>query len=146
MYKLEEYLVNDFISCLLESPFSTFGDLKITREFDYKQGRVDIIALAENEIIIAFEAKLKKWREALHQAYRNTCFANYSFIVVPEETAKKASIYYAEFSRRSVGICYISNNHVVIEHDAKEVNPFQIWISEKAKEITLREDTLETIH
>src|SRR2546427_5324293 len=39
---------------------------------------------------ISFEAKLKDWRYALDQAYRNTCFAHKSYVVVPEATALTA--------------------------------------------------------
>ena len=38
-------------------------------------------------ILMAFEAKLKDWRYGLDQAYRNTCFAHKSYVVVPEATA-----------------------------------------------------------
>jgi hypothetical protein len=46
-------------------------------EFDYSRGRTDVVALRDGEHVIAFEAKLKDWRTALHQAYRNTCFAHH---------------------------------------------------------------------
>jgi hypothetical protein len=141
MYATEEYLVNDFVSSISNSPFTEGGPLKIAKEFDYRNGRTDIVVLNGDGQIIAFEAKLSRWRDALHQAYKNTCFANYSYIVVPEEIAKKASKFAAEFSRRSVGICYITNNRIVIEQSAEENIPIQKHITEKAKTFAVREST-----
>ena len=132
MYHLEEDLVNEFIEYL---PFSTFamnGQLNYSTEFNYLRGRTDIIILSQENEIIAIEAKLKKWRDALHQAYRNTCFAHYSYILVPENVAKVAEKYLPEFSKRSVGLCFISNNEIFVSLEAKPNQPLQQWLYEKA--------------
>ncbi len=133
MYNQEEILVNEFISQLPKSTFSKTGTLRVAREFDFTRGRADIILLTEEDEVIAFEAKLEKWREALHQAYRNTCFAHYSYVILPENVAKKAIQYEMEFSNRSVGICYLSNGQIIVAREANRADPFQEWLINKAK-------------
>jgi hypothetical protein len=132
MYSREEILVQDFLKCLPVSPFSKEGPIKFVTEFDYRRGRTDVIALNSDGEIIAFEAKLERWREALHQAYRNTCFAHYSYVILPEDTAKLAHKYYKEFSKRSVGLCYLSSGELIIAHRANRTDPFQEWLSYQA--------------
>lgn len=134
MYNLEKELVQEFMFCLPYSSFSVLGPLKLAKEFNYNRGRVDVIALTGSKDIIAFEVKLKKWRSALHQAYRNTCFANYSYVIVPENIAKRALMYSPEFDDRAVGLCYISDGNLVIAHEAARSEPIQPWLSIQATE------------
>lgn len=134
LYSLEKDLVLDFISCLSSSSFSSQGPLKFAKEFNYNRGKVDVIALTVENEIIAFEAKLDKWRDALHQAYRNTCFANYSYVIVPEKTAKRAMKHYTEFNNRAVGLCYISEGELIIAQKAARSEPLQPWLTNKATE------------
>jgi hypothetical protein len=82
--------------------------------------------------VIAFEAKLIKWREALQQAYRNTCFAHRSYVVLPKDTAMLAHRYSAEFSLRGIGICYIWQEGVIVLQEAGETEPLQPWLSRQA--------------
>jgi len=46
-----------------------------------------MLAKREANTLIAVEAKLKDWKYALHQAYRNTCFARQSFVLLPKAVA-----------------------------------------------------------
>ena len=47
-------------------------DVRITPEFFYSRGRSDVFAVAEDDSLIVFEAKLTAWKLALHQdAYRH---------------------------------------------------------------------------
>lgn len=133
-YSLERDLVHDFIECLSSSSFSAQGPLKLAKEFNYNRGKVDVIALTTKNEIIAFEAKLDKWRDALHQAYRNTCFANYSYVIVPEKTAKRAMKHFKEFDNRAVGLCYISEGELIIAQKAARSEPLQPWLTNKATE------------
>lgn len=132
MYKLEKLLVDEFINYVLKTPFQKWGVLEISTEFNYIRGRADIIGLAKSGEILAFEAKLINWREALHQAYRNTCFAHYSFILIPENVAYQATKYLSDFRERSVGICYFSNQELHIPLAPPKNTPLQNWLSIKA--------------
>lgn len=140
MYCLEYDLVKDFLHKLPSSPFAANGKINYSTEFDYSRGRTDIIMLDHNNVLFAFEAKLLGWRKALDQAYRNTCFAHYSYILVPENVAKLAGKYYVEFFKRSVGICFISDNRIVISLEAEQNMPLQEYLYERAKQSILDGD------
>ena len=132
-YTLEQNLVEDFVRCIPSSPFSEFGAFTLSREFEYQRGRTDIILLTYENEVIAFEAKLRKWREALYQAYRNTCFAQYSYVVLNEGTAKNAIKHYDEFVERNIGICYIHDNEIKIIQKANRIKPLQYWLYDRAR-------------
>lgn len=136
-YTAEKHLVDDFVKFLPFSTFAEFGPLKVATEFEYRRGRTDVVAMTPNNEIIAFEAKLEKWREALDQAYRNTCFANFSYVVLPENVAFRATKYYQEFIMRFVGICYLNAGKVVIAQEAIKTDPLQIWLYKQAKRTIL---------
>jgi hypothetical protein len=131
-YFSEKELVNEFISCLSYQAFSTFGLLDYSTEFNYQRGKTDIIAKTEKNDIIAFEAKLNKWREALYQAYRNTCFSHYSYVLLPASVVKNALVFSSEFELRSIGICWVDNSIIHIAQDAKRNYPLQQWLSSRA--------------
>ena len=105
------------------------GATGIVREFTYETGRTDVVTVSSNGDVLAFEAKLTKWRDALHQAYRNTRFAHQSFVVVPTEIATRASRFAAEFERRGVGLCAVQDGRIVIVHAAARTEPLQPWLS-----------------
>lgn len=130
-YSLERDLVNDFCTCLVDSG-SPWGSLSTSREFSYGRGRADVIASNQSGIVIAFEAKLYRWREALQQAYRNKCFANQSYVLLPEYEASSTMRYSYEFSRRSVGLCTIFRQKIIVFLDVEVEKPLQPWLHEKA--------------
>jgi len=78
---------------------------------------------------MTFEAKLKDWRRALHQAYRNTAFATTSYVLLPKEVAECAINFEEEFISRSVGLCYIDGQEVVIAIHAQLNEPVQPWLT-----------------
>ncbi len=106
--------------------------MKLTTEFLPVRWRTDIVALRSNGELLAFEAKLKRWRYALHQAYRNTSFVDRSYMLLPEQVALYAMRFTHEISRHSVGLCYISNGQIVIAHEAPYQRPVQPWLSREA--------------
>ncbi len=125
---------------LPDSPFAESGPLKVATEFFYSRGRTDVIAMNTDNEVIAFEAKLNKWRDALDQAYRNRCYAHYSYILLPEDTAHKAIKHNEEFDLRSVGICYISDGKVIVAQEATRTEPLQNWLFARAVEAIESED------
>lgn len=112
---------------------SPWGSVSIKSEFFYQRGKTDVVAVDQTGSVIAFEAKLTKWRDALQQAYRNTCFAHLSYVVLPRKTALIAYRHANAFSRRRVGICYVDESEVVILQDTAEEPPLQPWLSARAK-------------
>ena len=78
MYSLEAHLVNDFKNHI-KDPQNLFSISDFASEFDYRNGRVDIIGQSGRGYLLSFEAKLYDWKKALNQAYRNTSFSHYSY-------------------------------------------------------------------
>ena len=131
MFESEEVLTQAFNTALMEE-HSPFFPESIAREFYYTEGRTDVILSDRLGNLFAFEMKLDKWKQALHQAYRNTSFAHYSYIVVPSRTACRAVKNIHEFLRRGVGLCSVDNNRIRIEIDAKWAEPLRPWLTESA--------------
>jgi hypothetical protein len=127
-FDTEQMLVNNFVD-LLESRSTPFGDVSFACEFDYSRGRTDVVALRDGGHVIAFEAKLRDWRTALHQAYRNTCFAHQSFVLLPKVAALNALNCRAEFEMRRVGLCCLDGAHLVVLHDSPSTPPIEPWLA-----------------
>lgn len=131
MFLDEKAMVFRFIE-ILEQATTPWGELQIGTEFFYQRGRTDLIAVSEEGDVIAFEAKLKKWKIALQQAYRNKCFADISYVLLPKDEVRIASQYLDEFERREVGLCSISDDEVNILFPAKRTKPLQPWLRHRA--------------
>jgi hypothetical protein len=132
-YALEEDLVSYFARCLRRQQTPWGNGLRLVFEFDYSTGRPDVIALRSNGEVLAFEAKLYRWREALHQAYRNRCFANRSYVVLPGAMASYAAQYEHEFRRRRVGLCSVSaKGGIEVLLETELLTPLQPWLTMRA--------------
>ncbi len=129
----EKMLVESFVSRLSDGD-SPWGTVRVATEFFYQRGRTDIVAHTEDDSVIAVEAKLKDWRYALHQAFRNRCFAHRSYVLLPKETALRAFRFDGEFDRRQVGICYLETTGIVVLKSASDLAPIQPWLSLRAKQ------------
>ncbi len=128
----ERTLVESFVS-RCGGDRSPWGRVRVATEFDYQRGRTDVIAFTEDESLIAVEAKLRDWRTALHQAFRNRCFAHRSYVLLPKDTAMRAHCFVGEFVRRQVGICYLEDANIVVLHSSAECDPVEPWLSRRAK-------------
>src|SRR5258706_5559089 len=128
MFKLESHLVQETAERLRQAE-NPFAELAIAFEFNYASGRVDIIAASPDGDLITFEAKLTRWRQALNQAYRNSAFAHFSYVLLPEMEAKKALKNIHEFERRGVGLCSFGSSSMRIEIQAIRKNPIQPWLT-----------------
>lgn len=129
-HRTEREFVDSFLADLRFS--DEWPTLRFVIEFNFDRGRPDVIAVDESGVLFAFEAKLTRWRDALHQAHRNRCFANATYVVVPEATARLAARYEAEFRRRKVGLCYPDKGILVQLIDAPPLEPWQPWLHERA--------------
>jgi hypothetical protein len=117
----------------LRSGKTPWGKVKTATEFDYQRGRTDVVAVSSCGAVVSFEAKLTKWKAAMHQAFRNTSFSHESFIVVPESVVARAIAHLEEFDRRNVGICFLKQGVLVVAHHARSVDPIQPWLTTKAR-------------
>jgi hypothetical protein len=134
----EEALVNAFLAQLSgpgnDHPFRCQS--AVTREIFYDRGKTDIVLVTNSGEVLAVEAKLARWRSALVQAYRNTCYAHRSFVLLPWGAAQQASRYDREFERRGVGLCAVhQNGDVVILRPAETRDPIEPWLSDRARSI-----------
>jgi len=127
-YNKEYELVKDFVE-VLSGAESTWGQVRLFEEFNYQRGRTDVVVVTAAGAIIAFEAKLFKWRAGVRQAYRNTCFAHYSYLVLPEENAGVAASAIGLFADYSVGLCIASQGKLEIVIPSPRHEPIQPWIS-----------------
>jgi hypothetical protein len=101
---------------------------------------VDVVALAgRGSCLIAFEAKLKEWRYALHQAYRNRCLAHMSYVVLPKTTAIVAQRYETEFKLRNVGLCCCEAGSIDLIFSPKSEPPLEPWLLQEATAATRRQ-------
>lgn len=136
-YRTEASRVRDLLD-LLHCGHSPWGPLKTATEFDFQSGRTDVIALSETGVVLAFEAKLKRWKEALHQAYRNTCFSTVSYVVLPESVALRAQSFIEDFDLRGVGICCVTRGELVVLHAPRSTTPVLPWLTERAIETAMK--------
>jgi hypothetical protein len=130
----ERDLVNAFVEFISQND-EVFGIESFALEFDYRRGRTDVVALSEEGHVIAFEAKLRDWREALHQAYRNTCFAAESYILMPPEAAHRAAAHVNDFVDRGIGICTIAKGAIrIIQPAPRRPDVLEPWLERRAVE------------
>ncbi|MEA2163769.1 MAG: hypothetical protein QOK37_1896 [Thermoanaerobaculia bacterium] len=130
-YDSERELVDEFTRALSDD-IGLWGSVAFAQEFYYVRGRTDVVALTADGAVLAFEAKLLNWKGALHQAYRNTCFAHESYVVLPCNVARRAISSDAEFTRRGVGLCTLEGGLLKIIHPARKTRPLQNWLSQRA--------------
>jgi hypothetical protein len=128
-YACEADLVAHFVEHLAADP--RWSAAKVGREFFYARGRTDVVLLIAGELV-AVEAKLERWRDALQQAYRNRCFAHRTYVVLPSSTALRAHRYEHEFRRRGVGLLVVSDDGIVEFLDSDAQEPLQAWLSDAA--------------
>ncbi len=137
-YASETAFISTFVKALMGRP----GPLSATcyiREFDNgTSSRPDIVAVSETGEVIAIEAKLTRWRDAMQQAYRNAFFADRSYVLLPPAAAARAATSIDEFTLRGVGICTLVDGVVTVVADAPLLQPYNIFRREMARERALK--------
>lgn len=136
VYSLEADLMRDFQQHLV-APNSPFKIGSFAQEFYYMNGRVDVVAVDSTDRLLAFEGKLSRWRHALNQAYRNSAFADWSYVVLPIKTAETAIYSEYEFSRRGVGLVAVSAEGIKILLTPQPGKKLQPWISDRALDFAI---------
>jgi hypothetical protein len=132
-----EKLLVDRLLSLLQSQATFCGPVHVTPEFFYSRGRTDVVAVDQDATLFAFEAKLTDWKTALHQAYRNTCFAHSSYVVLPKKTALAAVKFVGEFEKRGVGLCYVDESALVVLRTSSHTEPIEPWLAYDAVSLAL---------
>lgn len=134
-FATEVALVQAFLSGLRVRT-CPWGATRAAMEFHHASGRADVVALTGHDELLAFEAKLSRWREALHQAFRNTFFAHRSYVILPARTAAIAARHAEDFARRRVGLCSVADGVVHVILPAPSIPcPVQPWLAAQAADI-----------
>ena len=131
MFESESMMVTNFLDTLLGGG-SPISPKTIITEFDHRGGRTDVLLLADDEQLVAVEAKLVKWRIALRQAYRNSAFANLSYVALPSSTARRAERNADEFKRTGIGLLRVGYGIVEEVIPAEPSIPLQRWLHRRA--------------
>lgn len=136
MFLLEKDLVDKFISFINTDNFEI--EIKnYCTEFNYQNGKTDIIAQKTTNEIVAFEAKLFDIKKVINQAYRNTTFANLSYIVLPATKKNMQTKYYEEMGKLNIGLILVDEQHAWIEKEASIVEPVLPWLQKKASALLM---------
>jgi hypothetical protein len=130
-YDLEADLVSDLRDKLDDVFHGSI--LGVSSEFDYTRGRTDLICVVNDGGVIAIEAKLIRWREALHQAYRNRCFAHRSYVALPAHTAWIAARSCQQFRDRGVGLLLVERGNVRCLIEPGPPSPVEPWLTTRAR-------------
>lgn len=133
-FPTEHDLVTAFVRHL-STGFSPWTPSGYVREFDYVSGRTDVLSLGASDEIVAFEAKLSNWRKALHQAWRNTSFANRVYVVMPRESVGAALQHRDEFDTLGVGLCAVDAAGIDVLIDGAKAEPVIPWLNHKARQM-----------
>ena len=127
----ERALVDTFVT-QLEQGLSPWSPLGVVREFDYISGRTDVLSLCSDQALVAFEAKLWDWRRALHQAWRNSSFANQVYVVLPRKRGAVALRNREQFEALGVGLCLIDADTVEVAIESGTAAPVIPWLTNRA--------------
>src|SRR5688500_16143987 len=140
-FATEAQLVDEFLLAL--DAMSPWGNLQTTTEWDYRTGITDVLVRNVEGHIIAFEAKLRDWRRAVHQAYRNTVFARSAYVVLPYLTAAKAFACPEVFAQYGVGLCSFENKCIRILIEAPPNEALIPWLRVRAQDFFDRSERRE---
>lgn len=130
-YSTEKRLVSDLSSHVTEGR-ATVKLSKVAFEFGYSTGWTDVVGMGGRNVLHAFEAKLKKWKDALDQARKNRCFAHYCYVALPPTTAKVALESREDFEKLGVGLMVVSTEGARLAIRPKKNAPLLPWITRDA--------------
>ena len=142
MFQLESQLVQK-LEGFLGSADNPFTPLALASEFNYVEGRVDLVASNGDGELFSFEAKLKRWKTAVYQAFRNTSFSHYSYVVLPADAVQQAIKRRHEFERRGVGLCAVAHHELIVHIPATRQRPLHPWLTNTAIEYIREENSVD---
>ena len=132
-FRKESGLVRALVRSL-KQPDSPVVTLRHAREFDYVSGRTDVLGLLDDDSLVAFEAKLRDWRRALHQAWRNSSFANRAYVALPVGYEWVAEKHRDDFEQLGVGLCFVSGNGIDLAIASRYSEPLMPWLHQRARD------------
>jgi hypothetical protein len=136
-YLTEDSLAQD-LTAIVSSHESPVRCSETASEFDYSSGRADLVGRDSRDCIHAFEAKLSRWRDALEQARRNTCFAHYCYVAIPSRAAAPALKAREQFHRYGVGLVLLTGQSAKLAIRPRRNNPLLPWLTKLARAFVSR--------
>lgn len=133
VFASEASFVERFVGAL-QSGCTPYGSVQVSTEWDYNSGFVDVLARDRSQALLAFEAKLKDWRRAFLQAYRNTAYANRAYVLLPTIVAQRALQSREEFEYRGIGLCAFDGKKIEVLIEAMEQDALLAWLRTRAHE------------
>ncbi len=130
-FSSERELVSSFAKTV-SSKRTSLPRMNLCYEFFYMGGKTDIIGVTGKNIVHSFEAKLKRWRKCLDQAYRNTSFCHYSYVLLPSDVVDKALREEELFHKRGVGLCSFEHGKIRLHIRPKKQESLQPWLTQRA--------------
>lgn len=131
MYSSEDRMSIEFERCIKTMIGNTYY-----KEWQGLFGIPDYVCFSKDngEIsIISFELKLTNWRGALTQAFRYRSFSDYSYVVLPAETAQKALENIEMFIRYGIGLISFNNTICDVMYSPLRQKPFSENMREKVE-------------
>jgi len=95
--QLENFAQADFLKCLKKNHYQISKSYKPILE-----------------TVISAEAKLRDWQRALTQAYRYKRFSNFSFVLLPSDSAGRAIKNISLFQRYEIGLVTLGSKGIFI--------------------------------
>lgn len=81
--------------------------------------------------VVSFELKLTDWRTAIIQAFRYRSFSNQVYVVMPEDTVRRAMAHTDQFDRYGIGLASFTSGRLKILVNARVFEPYSQNLREK---------------
>lgn len=127
-YPTEYKMSRDFESFLKEKIGGTYY-----KEWDGLFGIPDYVCFEKKERsinVVSFELKLKDWKTAIIQAFRYRSFSNKVYVVMPEDTVKRAMAHTDQFDRYGIGLASFNSGKFTVLVDAQSFEPYSHHLRE----------------
>ena len=88
--------------------------------------------------VVSFELKLTDWKTAIIQAFRYRSFSNKVYVVMPEDTVKRAVAHTDQFNQYGIGLASFTSGRLTVLVDAKPFEPYSQHLREKVDKTVKR--------
>lgn len=88
--------------------------------------------------VVSFELKLTDWKTAIIQAFRYRSFSNMVYVVMPEDTVKRAVAHTDKFDQYGIGLASFISGRLTVLVNAKPSEPYSQHLREKVDKRVIR--------
>ena len=128
-YATEHKMSKEFESFLKSQIGGTYY-----KEWQGLFGIPDYVCFEKNDKeinVVSFELKLTDWKTAIIQAFRYRSFSNKVYVVMPEDTVKRAVAHTDKFDQYGIGLASFKSGRLTVLVDAKTFEPYSQNLREK---------------